>query len=52
MDLNSYDVMPTHRLLHMAALYVDLEHPLPVDLVLVLNTRGIIFDEETLSCSA
>jgi hypothetical protein len=32
----------------ISALYVEMERPIPVDLVLELNLRGIVFDDEDL----
>mgnify|MGYP003565656543 CR=1 FL=1 len=47
-----YQDAPTHRLLIIAALYIEMERPMPTDLVLTLNSRGIVFDEEEVQCLA
>lgn len=47
--MNDYDDAPTHRLMIIAALYLEIGRPMPVDLVLTLNSRGIVFTEEELN---
>lgn len=44
-DLSS---TPTARILHMVAIYVEMERPIPTDLIMELNLRGVIFEEEFL----
>lgn len=44
----SYSSISTSALLNVLALILELEQPVPVDLVFELNLRGIIFEEETL----
>ena len=46
--MSQFTNAPTYRLLFFAALYMETGSPMPVDLVIELNTRGIIFEEETL----
>lgn len=43
-----YASAPTYRLMIIAGLYMECQHPLPVDLVFELNSRGIVFDQEEL----
>lgn len=37
---------PTPVLLQMVALCMELEQPIPVDLIVTLNSRGIIIDTD------
>lgn len=46
--MDPYEKAPTHRLMIIAALYLEAERPMPVDLVFSLNARGIVFDPEVL----
>lgn len=46
--MEAYSNTPTHRLMVIAALFVEMDRPMPVDLVLTLNARGVWFEEEDL----
>lgn len=46
--MEKYSDSPTHRLLIVAALYIEMEQTMPTDLVLTLNSRGVMFEDEEL----